>query len=88
MTSETFFFVNSLFIKLNFIFSLIGKTLASKNLPAVLVYFSFTLFPSLSIVSKVETILECKLIDLFSSACSISSTVEKIYLGFFSQSSA
>ena len=37
---------------------------------------------------KIETIFECKLIDLFSRPCSISSILEKIPLGFFSLSSA
>ena len=34
-----------------------GKTLANRNLPAVLVYFSVIEFPSLSIVLNVEIIL-------------------------------
>jgi len=42
------------------------------------VYFSIFLIPSLSIVSNIEIIFECKLIDLFSRACSISSILEKI----------
>ena len=59
------------------------RRLAKKNLPAVRGYFSTIRFPSLSIVLKVETIFECKLIDLFSKACSISSILENIPLGFF-----
>ena len=38
--------------------------------------------------AKIDTIFECKLIDLFSKACSISSILEKIPFGFFSFSSA
>ena len=62
--------------------------LASKNLPAVLVYFSILGKPFLSIVLNVEIIFECKLNDLLSNACSISSTPEKIPLGLESFSSA
>ena len=63
ITSETFFLVNNLFIKLNLILWFIGKTFANKNLPAVLVYFSTLVLPLLSIVLKVEIIFECRLID-------------------------
>ena len=57
------------------------------NLPAVDVYFCTTFFPSSFTVSKIEIILVCKLIDLFSIACSISSILEKIpKLSFFSAS--
>ena len=73
ITSETFFLVRSLFTKENLILGFFGKMLASKNLPAVLVYFSILELPSLSIVLKIDIILECRLIDLFSRACSISS---------------
>ena len=44
ITSETFFFVNNLFIKLNFILWFLGNTLANKNLPAVLMCFSIIFF--------------------------------------------
>ena len=84
ITSETFFLVKILSIRLNFIFEFKGRRFANKNLPAVLVCFSIMLFPFASIVLKVDIILECKLIDLFSRACSISSTLEKMPLGFFS----
>ena len=67
---------------------LFGKMFANKNLPAVLVYFSTLTDPSISTVSNIETIFECKLIDLVSKACSISSTPENIPLGFLSFSSA
>ena len=77
ITSETFFLVNNLFTNANLILWFFGNRLANKNLPAVLVYFSITEFPALSIVLKVETILECKLIALFSKACSISSMLKK-----------
>ena len=88
ITSETFFFVSNLFTVENFILWFIGKILANKNLPAVLVYFSLILLPSLSTVLNTDTIFECKLIDLFSRACSISSILEKIPLGFLSSLSA
>ena len=88
ITSDTFFFVKSLFTVVNFILLLIGKTFANKNLPAVLVYFSITGLLSLSTVLNVEIIFECKLIDLFSRACSISSMFKNKPLGFFSFSLA
>ena len=88
ITSETFFFVNNLFTRLNLILLFFGSKLAKRNLPAVLEYFSIILSPLESTVSKVEIILECKLIDLFSKACSISSTLENIPLVFFSCFSA
>ena len=84
ITSETFFFVKSLSIKVNLILWCFGKTLANKNLPAVLVYFWFNLFPFSSTVSKTDTIFECKLIDLSSTACPISSMLEKIPFGLSS----
>ena len=65
ITSETFFLVNNLFTKVNFILRFFGKTFAKRNLPAVLVCFSVIFLPSLSKVSKVETMFECKLIYLF-----------------------
>jgi hypothetical protein len=52
------------------------------------VNFSTLGAPSLSIVLNIEIIFECKLIDLLSNACSISSTPLKIPLGFLSFSSA
>ena len=68
---------------------IVAKTIViGRNLPAVLVYFSLIGLPSLFIVSYIEIILECKLIDLFSKACSISSILEKIPFGFLSFSSA
>ena len=39
ITSETFFFVNNLSIKVNLILIFLGSTFANKNLPAVLEYF-------------------------------------------------
>ena len=51
-----------------------GNKLANKNLPAVLVYFSILFDPSSLTVLNVEIIFECKLTDLLSKACSISST--------------
>ena len=65
-----------------------GSKLAKRNLPAVLVYFSIFVDPSLFIDLKVEIILECKLIDFPSKACSISSIPENIPFGFLSFSSA
>ena len=88
ITSETFFLVKSLLIRLNLMFLFFGKTFASKNLPAVLVYFSTLTVPSSLVVSNIEMIFECRLIELFSKACSISSTPEKIPFGFLSFSSA
>ena len=87
ITSDTFFLVKSLLTKENLILGFFGRIFANKNLPAVLVYFSVIKLPFESIVLKVEIIFECKLIDLFSNACSISSTLEKIPLGFFSDTS-
>ena len=84
ITSETFFFVRSLSIKVNFILLCFGRTLANKNLPAVLVYFCFILLPLSSTVSKTEIILEWRLIDFSSIACSISSILEKIPFGLSS----
>ena len=52
ITSDTFFLVSNLFTKLNLILWFFGNTFANKNLPAVLVYFSVILFPSLSTVKK------------------------------------
>ena len=87
ITSETFFLVNNLLTRLKLISLFKGRRLANKNLPAVLVYFSKIILPLESSVLNVEIIFECKLIDLFSKACSISSTVENIPLGFLSLSS-
>ena len=84
ITSETFFFAKSLSINVNLILWCFGKTLANKNLPAVLVYFWFTFLPFSSTVSKTDTIFECKLIDLSSIAWPISSILENIPLGFSS----
>ena len=56
--SETCFFANILSTRENLMFRLFGKMLANKNLPAVLVYFSFTIFPFSLIVSNLEIILE------------------------------
>ena len=83
ITSETFFLVNNLFTNENLILLLVGRILANKNLPAVLVYFSILIFPFSSNVLKVDIIFECKLIDLLSKACSISSIPAKIPFGFF-----
>ena len=58
MISETCFFASILSTRENLMFGLFGKMLANKNLPAVLVYFSFTIFPFSSIVSNLEIILE------------------------------
>ena len=87
ITSETFFFVKSLFINENFMLLFLGNTFANKNLPAVLVYFSTIGLPLLSMVLNVEIIFECKLITLLSKACSISSIFENIPFGFLSLSS-
>ena len=47
-------------------------------------FFLYTLLPFSSKVLKVDIIFECKLIDLFSNACSISSMLEKIPFAFLS----
>ena len=72
MISETCFFASILSTRENLMFGLFGKMLANKNLPAVLVYFSFTIFPFSSIVSNLEIILEWTFIASHSKDCSIS----------------
>ena len=56
--SETAFLVKILFVKENLIFACFGKVSANKNLPAVLLYFSFILLPLLSTVVNWEMIFE------------------------------
>ena len=82
ITSETFFLVNNLSTKVNFKLWFLGSKLANKNLPAVLIYFCLIIILFSSTVSNTEIILVCKLIDLFSKACSISSIFENIPFGF------
>ena len=77
MISETCFFDNILSIKENLMFDFFGKILANKNLPAVLVCFSNTMFPFSSIVSNLDIILEWTFIELQSKACSISDAFTK-----------
>ena len=55
--SETTFLGKSLSIRENLISLFFGNKLANKNLPAVEVYFSNFLFPSLSTVSNLEIIV-------------------------------
>ena len=69
ITSDTFFLVKSLSTSVNLMLGFFGKRLASKNLPAVLVYFNLISLCFSSTVSNVEIIFVCKLIDLFSNAC-------------------
>ena len=70
--SETIFFGKSLSTKENLISLFLGNKLASKNLPAVLVYFSTFVFPSSSIVSNLEITVECTFISPDSNPCSFS----------------
>ena len=60
--SETTFLGNNLSIKENFILLFFGSKFASRNLPAVEVYFSNFLFPFSSTVSNLDIIVLCTLI--------------------------
>ena len=70
--SETTFFGNNLSINENLLLIFFGSKFANKNLPAVLICFSYLSFPSSPIVTNLETILEWTLIYPVSRACSIS----------------
>ena len=72
ITSETIFFGNNLSIKENLLLIFFGKRLANKNLPAVLICFSCLILPFSSIVSNLDTILECTFICPLSKPWSIS----------------
>ena len=75
--SETIFFGKSLSINENLLFKFFGKRLANKNLPAVLMWFSYLTLLFLSIVSNLDKILEWTFICPASNACSISEVFTK-----------
>ena len=58
MTSETIFFGSNLSTRANLLFIFFGIKFANKNLPAVLICFSYLVLPFSSTVANLETILE------------------------------
>ena len=72
ITSETIYFGSNLSTRANLLFKFFGIKFANKNLPAVLMSFSYFVYPFSSTVANLEAILEWTLIWPISKACSIS----------------